>query len=395
MSNTQNKNNPSRGDGNNKPEAIKRKRGKYGFSRKRKPRIYGALDLGTNNCRLLIARPTGPGFRVVASFSRIVRLGEGLQESGRLTDIAMDRTISALAICSEKLKSFDVVQSRNIATEACRRAENCDEFLARIDQETGLNFEAITSDEEARLALKGCQSLLHPAQPYALVFDIGGGSTEIIWAKKNSSANKEFTAHTLGTDYEILDVLSLPLGVVTLAEECGTYEINDGCYQNMVNDISVKLPEFCNRNAIKQKISANEVQMLGTSGTVTTLGAVHLGLSHYNRSLIDGLDLTFEELDNATSRLTELDFDGRSQMPCIGNERAELVIPGCAILEAICRAWPVGKLRVADRGLREGMLLELMIKDGVSVIGNPAANCAAKRHPEKHHEKIGSNPRNI
>jgi len=210
-------------------DSPKRKRGKYGFSRKRKPRMYGALDLGTNNCRLLIARPTGQGFRVVASFSRIVRLGEGLVESGSLTDMAMDRTISALEICSEKLKSFDVVQSRSIATEACRRATNCEEFLNRIDQETGLSFEAITSNEEARLALKGCQSLLHPNQPYALVFDIGGGSTEIIWAKKN------------GANFDILDVLSLPLGVVTLAEECGIYEINNECYQKMVADISSQL----------------------------------------------------------------------------------------------------------------------------------------------------------
>lgn len=361
-------------------DSNRRKRGKYGFSRKRKPRMYGALDLGTNNCRLLIARPTGQGFRVAASFSRIVRLGEGLTESGRLTDLAMDRTISALSICSEKLKYFDVVQSRNIATEACRRAENCDEFLARIDEETGLNFEAITSNEEARLALKGCQSLLHPENPYALVFDIGGGSTEIIWAKKNNEKNNSHASKPKRTDFEILDVLSLPLGVVTLAEECGIYEVSNNCYQNMVTDISDKLPAFCERNGIKQKIAENKVQMLGTSGTVTTLGAVHLNLNHYDRSMIDGLDLTFEELTKASCKLTDLDFQGRSEMPCIGNERAELVIPGCAILEAICRAWPVGKLRVADRGLREGMLLELMIKDGVPVIGNPAANCQQHHH---------------
>jgi exopolyphosphatase / guanosine-5'-triphosphate,3'-diphosphate pyrophosphatase len=354
----------------NTTDSNRRKRGKYGFSRKRAPRMYGALDLGTNNCRLLIAKPSGPGFRVVASFSRIVRLGEGLAESGRLADIAMDRTISALAICSDKLKSFDVALSRSIATEACRRATNCDEFLARIDSETGLNFEAITSNEEARLALRGCQSLLNPEQPYAVVFDIGGGSTEIIWAKKD------------GKNFDILDVLSLPLGVVTLAEECGTYEINNACYQNMVSDISNQLPAFCKRNDIKQKVANNQVQMLGTSGTVTTLGAVHLNLNHYDRSLIDGLELTFDELNNASRKLTDLDFQGRTKMPCIGDERAELVVPGCAILESICRAWPVGKLRVADRGLREGMLLELMVQDGVPVIGNPAANCQHQQPPK-------------
>ncbi len=357
--------------GDGRSNSPKRKRGKYGFNRKRKPRMYGALDLGTNNCRLLIARPIGQGFRVVASFSRIVRLGEGLAESGRLADDAMDRTISALSICAEKLKSFEVVQSRNIATEACRRADNCDEFLAKVARETHLNFEAISSGEEARLALKGCQSLLNAATPYALVFDIGGGSTEIVWAKhKPINEESEFA------NFEILDVLSLPLGVVTLAEECGIYEIDNDCYQKMVRDISEQLPAFCERNNIRQEIAANNVQMLGTSGTVTTLGAVHLGLDQYNRSLIDGLDLSFDELNRASRQLTDLDYQGRSDMPCIGDERAELVIPGCAILEAICQAWPVGNLRVADRGLREGMLLELMINDGVPVVGNPAANCS-------------------
>ena len=354
-------------DGNSK--APKRKRGKYGFIRKRKPRMYGALDLGTNNCRLLIAHPIGQGFRVVASFSSIVRLGEGLAESGRLANDAMDRTISALSICADKLKLFNVVQSRNIATEACRRAANCDDFLARVAQETHLNFETISSDEEARLALKGCQSLLNATIPFALVFDIGGGSTEIVWAKqKPEKEESEFA------NFKILDVLSLPLGVVTLAEECGIYEINYDCYQKMVRDIAEQLPAFCERNNIKQEVTANNVQMLGTSGTVTTLGAVHLGLDQYNRLLIDGLDLTFNDLNNATNKLTKLDYDGRSEIPCIGNERAELVIPGCAILEAICQTWPVGQLRVADRGLREGMLLELMINNGVPVLGNPAAN---------------------
>ena len=358
-------------------DVIRRKRGKYGFLRKQELRMYGAIDLGTNNCRLLIARPTGHGFKVVSSFSRIVRLGEGLSESRSLSAKAMERTISALAICSEKLKSLDVVKTRNIATEACRRASNCSEFLARIEKETGLAFEAITSNEEARLAFRGCQPLLNLEQPHALVFDIGGGSTEIIWAKINAE------------NYDILDVLSLQVGVVTLAEEYGTNEISNDSYRNMVNEIFGQLTSFCSRNRIKQNIVENNVQMLGTSGTVTTLGAVHLNLNHYDRSLIDGLDLTFEELNYASQKLISLDFQGRSGMSCIGNERAELVVPGCAILDAICHAWPVGRLRVADRGLREGMLLELMAEDGVPVKGNPAANSQQKNAPTPH-KKAGT-----
>ena len=335
---------------------------KYTWRQKSTFPLYGAIDLGTNNCRLLIARPSGQGFRVTTSYSHIVRLGEGLSENGYLSDSAMDRTIVALTTCSERLKSFGVIKSRSIATEACRRAKNCDEFLARIENRIGLKMETITSNEEARLALRGCQNLLNPTQPYALVFDIGGGSTEIIWAKRGIK------------NFDILDVLSLPLGVVTLAEEWATPRSNNDNYQEMRHYVALKLPIFCKRNNIKQKIKEKKVQMLATSGTATTLGAVHLKLNYYDRSLIDGLNLTFEELDHATKKLTEQNYLNRSKIPCIGDERAELVIPGCAILEAICKRWPVGKLRVADRGLREGILLELMFEDGIPVTGNPTTN---------------------
>ena len=340
----------------------RRRRGKYGFKGQRQQKIYGALDLGTNNCRLLIARPNGPGFQVAASFSRVVRLGEGLASSGRLSDAAMSRTIDALGICVERLRENKVSVTRNIATEACRQADNGDDFLARIKRETGLEFEAISCQEEARLAITGCQCLLDENAPYALVFDIGGGSTELIWSERGQNGN-----------YEIADVLSLPFGVVNLAEHCGTNVIDQNCYETMVRDIAKKLPAFCEKNGIIARVREGLVQMLGTSGTVTTLGAVHLNLPYYSRSRIDGLELNFEDIAAASRQLTDLDYEGRAALPCIGRERAELVIPGCAILDAICRAWPIGKLRVADRGLREGMLLELMIADGLPVSGNPPA----------------------
>jgi len=339
----------------------KRRRTQFGPARKFKQRLYGALDLGTNNCRLLIARPVGYGFKVTSSFSRVVRLGEGLSISGRLSDDAMDRTIAALSICAAKLKDMDVVNSRNIATEACRRADNCDAFIDRISRETGLDFETISYEEEARLALLGCQSLLTEGLPYALVFDIGGGSTELTWARRNDV-----------NGFEILDILSLQFGVVTLAEGCGNTDIDCGAYAKMVAEIHSHLPAFCKRNAIHKQVDGGQVQMLGTSGTVTTLGAVHLKLPRYSRALIDGLEIDFQALDRATEMLSSLDYEHRAEVPCIGTERAELVIPGCAILEAIRKSWPVGKLSVADRGLREGMLMELMAADGEPIVGNPA-----------------------
>ena len=332
------------------------------YRRRRKPaKTYGALDLGTNNCRLLIAKPTVDGFRVVTSFSRIVRLGEGMAEDDRLCEDAMDRTIEALDVCAGKLEQFDVARTRNIATEACRRAVNCGDFIERIESRTGLTLETISSREEARLALAGCKSLLADDPPHALVFDIGGGSTELVWAVRDG-----------GDGFRIADTLSLPIGVVTLSEICGTGEVSRDAYENMVETVARHLPAFCRRNRIASRVGQGRVQMLGTSGTVTTLGAVHLELPRYSRSHIDGLHIDFDALERASDRLTGMDYDGRAAIPCIGHERAELVVPGCAILEAICRCWPVGSLRIADRGLREGILLELMAMDRVAA-AQPAA----------------------
>jgi len=343
-----------------------RRHNKYKYSPNVGQNFYGAIDLGTNNCRLLVAQPSGGGFQVLDSFSRIVRLGEGLLTDNYLKKSAMDRTIFALKICSQKLNSFDVMKSRNIATEACRRAENCDAFFDKIDQETGLRFETITSNEEARLALLGCQILLNPKKPYAIVFDIGGGSTEIIWAQKSKK------------NYFILDVLSIPAGVVTLSEKSNNREVDYGLYNEMVNSIFRQLFVFSKRNNIEQRIIEKKVQMLGTSGTVTTLGAVHLNLNRYDRSMIDGLDLTFDNLKQARDKLINRNYQERTRIPCIGSERVNLIVPGCAILEAICQKWKIGNLQIADRGLREGMLLESMMKDGLSITGNPAANSLNK-----------------
>ena len=337
----------------------RRRRSKYGLAQRRRDPLYGALDLGSNNCRLLIARPEGAGFRVVASFSRIVRLGENVSSGGVLIESAMDRALDALAVCAAKLQDLGVARSRNIATEACRRAANCSSFIARIKSETGLDFETISFREEARLALLGCQNLLTDQAPYALVFDIGGGSTELTWARR-----------TCDTTFEIIDVMSMPVGVVNLAERCGC-ELDATHYACMVDEIAALIPEFCARNEIRTHVDRGEVQMLGTSGTVTTLGAVYLKLPQYSRARVDGLQLDFGALAEATRYIASLDFDGRAAIPCIGSERAELVVPGCAILEAICRSWPVGRVTIADRGLREGILMELMAADGRQVAGLP------------------------
>ena len=332
------------------PGARARARGAW--RRAKDNAAFAALDLGTNNCRLLVAEPEGRSFRVVDAFSRIVRLGEGIERTGRLNDAAMDRTISALRICAAKMTRRKVLKARNVATEACRRAANCGHFLDRIRAETGLELEIITTDEEARLALSGCVPLLDGGYRHAIVFDIGGGSTEIMWVEIPGDGS-----------VIVIETLSVPVGVVNLTEIHGGGEITKRQFEAMAGVIAAQLAAFDERNGIGAAIDQGLVQMLGTSGTVTTLAGTHLELPAYDRSMVDGCYMDFHEAEAVTRRLMALDFDGRSRLPCIGVVRADLVVAGCAILEAICRTWPVGRMRVADRGVREGILLGLMKLD--------------------------------
>jgi exopolyphosphatase/guanosine-5'-triphosphate,3'-diphosphate pyrophosphatase len=311
--------------------------------------IYGAVDLGTNNCRLLVARPSEQGFRVIDAFSRVVRLGEGLSASGCLSETAMGRTLDALAVCSAKMSRRSVTVARAVATEACRRAANCAEFLERARIKTGIRLEIISAAEEAQLALDGCAPLLTPDRPFAIVFDIGGGSTELNWL-------------AVGSHGEIRELgsVSLSTGVVTLSERHGSNRVGPAQYESMVEEVAAALAPFGEAHRIAARVDRGEVQMLGTSGTVTTLAGVHLGLERYQRALIDGFVLDFGAVAAVSRRLAEMECHERARVPCVGPERADLVVAGCAILEAICRLWPVGRVRVADRGLREGILFRLM-----------------------------------
>lgn len=316
--------------------------------------LYAALDLGTNNCRMLVARPTPRGFKVVDAFSRVTRLGEGLGASGKLSEVAMARTLDALEICVAKMERNQVGRARLVATEACRRATNGAEFTARITERTGLAPDIISSSEEAGLALAGCASLLDPLVPWALVFDIGGGSTELVWVRNSP------------TGQTVMGVQSIPTGVVTLAEQWASELGSNTGYAKVVDQIGRAFRPFESLHTIASMMTGNMVQMLGTSGTVTTLGALHLGLDRYDRSQVDGLVLGFPEIAAVTRRLAGMSHEERSVHPCIGPERADLVLAGCAILEAVCRLWPLGKLRVADRGVREGVLLAMMREDAPS-----------------------------
>ncbi len=314
-------------------------------------RHYAALDLGTNNCRLLIARPQGDGFAVVDAFSRIVRLGEGLAATGQLSDAAIERTLAALRVCADKLRRRNVSLARSVATEACRRASNGPAFIARAYAETGIHLDIISAEEEARLAVLGCHALLEPGEGPALVFDIGGGSTELV------------LVDTADPVPRVLDWHSAPWGVVSLTESAGggaTADERAAAYTRMRALVAESFAAFAAR--LPREVA--RPRLLGTSGTVTTLASVHLGLSHYDRAAVDGLIVPAEAMRAISASLAGMAIGERAALPCIGAERADLVVAGCAILETILDLWPADRLGVADRGIREGILKRLMRADG-------------------------------
>lgn len=313
---------------------------------------YGAIDLGTNNCRLLIARPSDDGFTVVDAFSRVVRMGEGMANSGKLSEASMDRAVAALAVCAEKLKRRRVTLARSVATEACRRAVNGRHFVERVKRETGICLEIIAPAEEARLAMLGCHRLLEPGDGPALIFDIGGGSTELV------------LIDTDGGEPRIKCWWSAPWGVYSLTESEGrdfaTAEERRAAYGRMRERVRHAFHRFV--DLLPQ--DKTDIRLMGTSGTVTTLASVHLALPSYDRRAIDGLKMPTAAMRDIAEMMSRLSHAERSELPCIGHERADLVVAGCAILEAIMDIWPAKTLGVADRGIREGILRALMARDG-------------------------------
>ncbi len=311
---------------------------------------YAAIDLGTNSCRLVIAEPTPSSFHVVETFSRITRLGEDIIHGNMLTKPAIRRTVAALKVCGGILEEYaPLVRMRFVATAACRRALNSADFEKIVARDTGLKMEIISSKEEARLAVVGCMPLLNRMIKRALVFDIGGGSTEISLARITESG-KTF----------IEGFVSLPYGVVTISEAFPGKDMTNLAYNTIVERTQKILQEFEDKYQISEAIRNQEIQIIGTSGTVTVLGAVHLNLPRYNRAAVDGIALSGAEVNKVITRIKNMGYEGRCRHSCIGKQKADLTMAGCTIIEALCSFWPISEITIADRGIREGILLDMI-----------------------------------
>jgi exopolyphosphatase / guanosine-5'-triphosphate,3'-diphosphate pyrophosphatase len=336
--------------------------------------LYAALDLGTNSCRMLIAQPNGSGFHVVDSFSKSVQLGSGLERTGQLSRSSMARTVQALRICQQKLKRNKVRRMRLVTTEACRRANNSGEFIRQVKRETGLTLEIIQPEEEARLAVISCAPLVSTKTEQLLVVDIGGGSTELVWIDISSIPRRDRPAaimrlhagfHAPDSPFpaaKVVDWISVPLGVATLRDQFSDVEDDAARFALMSWFFEENMMDFTPYKDVQSK---HRFQIVGTSGTVTTVAASHLGLKRYDRTKVDGLRMTSDQIDKVIRGYLELGPKGRRRDPRIGEDRQALIMSGSAILQALLRVWPTDRLSVADRGLREGLLYAQMSADGV------------------------------
>lgn len=333
--------------------------------------LYAALDLGTNSCRMLIARPTGHQFEVVDSFSKAVQLGQGLESTGKLSRASMSKTVQAMRICRQKLKQHKVKRMRLVATEACRRASNAKDFVRYVKRETGLSLDIIDPKDEARYAVISCAPLVSKKTDQLLIVDIGGGSTELVWIDlsqvKKSERRKAIMGLHAGFDEiqsgaKVVDWISVPLGVATLRDQFNDVQDDAARFALMSWFFEENLADFSPYDGDHTR---EGFQIIGTSGTVTTVAASHLGLRRYDRTKVDGLRMTSDEIDRVIRDYLTLGPEGRRHDPRIGRDRQALIMSGAAILQALLRCWPTDKLSVADRGLREGLLYAQMTADGV------------------------------
>ncbi len=338
--------------------AERRDRPRHRKRRRRRQKAYAALDLGTNNCRLLIAKPTSHSFRVIDSYSSVVRLGAGLTATGRLSDESMQAAVEAIKVCSDKMKAKSVKRWRCVATQACRQADNGQEFLTRVKDETGISLEVISPRVEARLAVMGCMNLIDIDKDVALVVDIGGGSTELSWVDVRKIREQGVTTKVHRPP--ISAWASLPVGVVTLSEKVPEHEDRTRWYSDMKNVVKDAIQDAGCGTQFSKSFVAGQGHMIGTSGTITSLGGIHLKLPYYQRNKVDGSTMPTRAAIEIARDMASKSPEERALEPCIGEDRARLLVAGCAITDVLCELWPTENIRVADRGLREGLLLGLM-----------------------------------
>jgi len=301
-----------------------------------------AIDLGTNTVRLLVTEADRTAaWRVIDQDQRVTRLGEGLRTSGTLGDQAMARTTTAVVEYVERAARAGATDVLVCATSAVRDADNGAAFVQMLERRTGRPVRVVSGDEEARLTLRGVLYGLPPIAGPLIVFDIGGGSTEFILAEGGALSL----------------AVSLRLGVVSLAERFPfPATVDRDRYAELTNEVRAHLATGL-PPAVRQRRAD---LLVGTAGTVTTLAALDLGLRAYDSRRVQGHRLSRRAIEALGERLGALSMAERAALPCLEPGRADLIIPGLAIVEATLECVGVETLIVSDYGFREGIIVEAL-----------------------------------
>lgn len=296
------------------------------------------IDLGSNTVRLLVADVEGPGrWRVVAEHQTVTRLGEGLAATGALGEVPMARTLAVVRDYVARGAALGATETRIVATSAVREAANGSVFAAAVERATGWRVRVVSGEDEARLTLLGVRHGVGPLAGPVVVFDIGGGSTEYI----------------LADGEQVRATASLRLGVVPLAERYPFPErVDRSRYAALLREVMRQLA----RELPAEILSARPAHLVGTAGTVTTLAALDLGLPRYDAGRVQGHRLSRAAIERLGARLGSLTVGERAALPCLEPGRADLIVPGVAIVMATLDCLGVDGLTVSDSGLREGIL---------------------------------------
>ena len=303
---------------------------------------YAAIDLGTNTCLLLVAEWDGQELHPLVREMRVVRLGENLDRTGRISSTALDRATAALTEYRDIITSSGCQEMRCVATSAFRDAPNKDELTERIRNITGLEIEEISGEEEARLVHRAVQEAFPEETGERASVDVGGGSTEIIFDKQG----------------HLHEVHSLPLGSVRLTERHFSHDPPAAVEVAALRDnISTVLED----SGLPTKVAS----LIGVGGTATTLAAIHLELEDYDPVKVHGRILKQRDLETILERCLALPYEQRVRLPGLHPGRADVIMAGTIILLAIMGHLQDKMIRISDRGIRWGIIAEMIRSQGV------------------------------
>ena len=296
-------------------------------------KITAAIVIGSYNCRIIIVN-NSPNIKILKTISVATNLIKNLSYSNEFTHKNIKKTVRCLTMFSRKMLEYNVTKYRCVATEACRQVINSDFFIGEVKKKTGLSVEIISVNEEAQLCFQSCKKYIERMNNEGILFDIGGGSTEISFFDVK---NEKF------------ETSSIPLGVINLSEKINLHG---------KNKITFQMKRYF--QSLKSNLS-NQIDpgfSIGSCSTVSTLSAIHLNLTTFDRKKIEGLLLDVDEIMKIINNLRNLKVNEMLKHPCI-RKKYPLLLNGMEILEKILENFPIKQILVSQSGLTGGMIENL------------------------------------